>query len=339
MSTPRKRTTKTKTEIESEFGEVAEKHASKTALPAKEADALAQHQREIMAKVAQLTPDKVIATVGAVQLDLSQSLSQVSELLVAKTQELQAVDEAIKIRKEELEQLHGKDVVASAIDVLLDDYTEKRLSLEKEIREARDSWQQEQQQHNQLLRERNETTQKAREREEIEYKYQLSQKRRADEDVWSEQLKQRQRAEQARQEDLNKLWQQREDTLKAQENEVTTLRSTVAAYPEQLKKEVEKHVAIATNSLARDHRHQTEILQHEANSKVQLLSSELAQERKVTAALEKQVQELTAKLAEATTKVTEVATKALEASSGQSALAAVQNFARESGSNGPSKRS
>jgi DNA repair exonuclease SbcCD ATPase subunit len=339
MSTPRKRTTKTKAEIESEFGDVAEKHASKTALPAKEADALAQHQRETLAKVMQLTPDKVIQTIGAVQLDVTQTLSQVSQLLVEKTQELQGVNEAIAIRKEELERLHGVDVVASSLDVLLAEHEERKQALEKEISDARLSWQQEQVAHNQLLRERNETTEKQRAREEIEFKYQLSQKRRGDEDAWNEQVRTRNRAEQDRIEQLNKSWLQREEALAAQEKEVADLRAAVAAHPEQLKKETDKQVAIVTNSLAREHKHTIEMLTHEANSKVQLLSSELAQERKTVTALTTQVAELQAKLADANQKVTEVATKALESASGQSALAAVQKFASESSTNGPSKRS
>jgi colicin import membrane protein len=339
MST-KKRTTKTSSDVKDEFDTVVEKHnRSKSAMSTKESDALAAHQAEVLAKVSQLTPDKVVATVGAVQLDVTKTLSQVSEILVEKTQQLQEVNEAIAIREAVLERLHGVDVVASAIDTLLEQHQQTKEKLETEIAETRLHWAKERDKQADHQEEERIATETAREREQTEYTYKVQQTRRDDHDRWQEQLRIRQREEQTRQEQLIKNWNDRETTLKAQEAEITKLKTDAAEWPVKLEKEVAQKVAIATNTVKRDYEHQIQLLNKDAASKEALATQEITTLRHARQQAEEQIAQLQTKLAEASQRVTEVAQKALESASGQSALAAVQKFASESSSNGPSKRS
>jgi colicin import membrane protein len=266
-----------------------------------------------------------LATAG---LDAQKSLAELSQALTQKTQELETLREAITVERADLEQLHGKEIVAASLDALLAQYDEKRRELEASIQQTRADWNREQLEHEQ-----------EREREEEKYQYELKQSHRQQQDRFQESLRVEAVAERDRKEQLEKGWALREEGLRKAETELVSLREQVAAHPEVLRKAVEKEVAIVGNTLKKDHAHEVALLKNNFEAASSVLKGELAAQQRLAQQQAVQIAELTTKLEAAYTKVQETAAKALDATNGQAALQAVQRFAETNGSSTSKTRS
>lgn len=294
----------------------------------KERELRAQAAEAIRSSIADLAVDKATQAITAASLANQKALSAVNEELVTKLELLKNIKENIDLESKDIDRLYGIRVLSEHLDVLKAEHDEAKAALEKEILEQRAWWKEE----------------KAREdRERIrnneDYAYKLAQSQQLANDAWESTIRARNVQEQTRMEVFEKNWRQREDELKLREKELTDLRALVAAHPTQLDAEVKKAVAIESNRLTRDHKHATELLEKDRASEKALYESDKKALTEQLAAAKKLNEELTLSLASAHTKNADIATKALEASSGQAALSAVQNFAKDQGNNGPAKRS
>lgn len=339
MTTPRKRSTKSKEEVTNEFDTVVDKHSNKESVSSKEADAVKQHQAEVLAKIASMTPESVTQAVTAAQFDIQKTLGSVSQLLVEKTQELQTVDEAIQIQRIELERLHGVDVVQSAIDLLITEHAATKDKLADEIFDTRQLWLKERQEHDQLEVERKQELQKTRQREDADHRYQLQQTRKSEQDAWNEQVRREKLEHQLQHEAKERNWAEREAKLAAQEKDIENLRNDAAMFATKVSVAEKAAVAVVTNTLSKDHKHAIEMMENNAKATITILQSKIAQLEQTVSQTAQALAETQARLQTAYEKNAEVANKALESASGQSAMAAVSKFASEIGSNGSTKRS
>lgn len=340
MST-KKRPSRSKEEQANEFDTIVDQHSGKEATSAKDAAAIEAHKKSVLAQIKNMTPEAVTQAVTAAQFDIQRTLGNISQLLVEKTSELHTVTEAIAAQTEELTRLHGVDVVQSAIDTLIAEHQAASAQFAKEQHEAHQAWNEQIEARNKADREKREEQKKAWEREVADYNYSTTQQRRLQEDAWNQQLIQLQRREQDRLQALEKDWAQRTADLAAHEKELIDLRDKVAAFPTLMDAEAKKQVAIATNSLSRDHKHTVEMLNQQAASAAAIADARTKQLEQTNAQLLSQLADTQAKLQAAYTSNTELSKQALEAAGGHQALTELRALtsARNDGSNGPAKRS
>lgn len=309
---------------ESEIQKVKEKVAARNSTPSKEKDSKLAKAQTIQRAVANVTVENAVQKVTTAGFEIQKSLSAVSSELMTKIEELTQIEEAIKLKKAEMEELHGKDLVAMELDAILTNYETKKAELETAINTSREEWSEEQKRHTLAIVERDANLLKSRTREEQEYAYNQAQKKQADSDAWDNMIKRRNNEETERMAQLSKSWSERENALKAREQELADLKAKVEAFPAQLEKEAEKRASIVSNVLKKDHGHEIELLKKDSASNTQLLTAQLANSEAINVRQQNEIVDLKAKLTEAYTKITEVAAKATEAASGQQALAAVQ---------------
>jgi hypothetical protein len=308
------------------------------AVSQKERDARAAKNAAVLTSVAEVTVEKAVTAVTAAGLSVQKSLAEVSAELQAKLLELAGLDDAISIREAELEDLHGKEVVAAALDQLLVKYETQKADLNKQITELRAAWEQEQRAHTQSVAERDADTTKYQQRAEDAYQYTTSQRHKAAEDAWTEEQRRKHIAEEERAAQLMKSWTDREAVLKTRENELVELKAKVDAFPVELKKAEDRTAAIVGNTMKKDHQHELELLKRDAASDKAMLTAQVATAQAQAAQAQVTIADLQAKLADAYAKNSEIATKALEAASGRQALLEVQSTMQRGGeANGPSK--
>ncbi|MFE8605027.1 coiled-coil domain-containing protein [Archangium violaceum] len=306
------------------FEELARKNRNKPVVSAKEQEARTTHAKSVLTDVSSLTAESAVKKVTEAGLTINRTLAGINEQVMALVEELKQLDEAIKLKTEELTALHGQDIAASAIDVLVAEYDRKKEELEaemerlqKEIADTRTKFAQE------LATERD-LMEVARKRAEEEYTYGIVLSRKKEQDAFAEQMRVQTAAERDRKEKLEKEWAVREEALKLREKELEELRKQVADFPSVLKRETGAAAAIASNQVKSDWELKFTLAQKDAETAQRVASMEIASLKESNARQAQAILSLQTELNESKRQVQAIAEKALESASGARALAEVQ---------------
>lgn len=322
----RRSTTRTRSAEQTKvaFDELARKSRNKPVVPVKEQEARQSHAKNVLTDVSGLSAESAVKKVTEAGLVINKTLGGINEQVIALVEELKKLDEAIQLKTEELAALHGKDVAASAIDVLVAEYDRKKADLEaemarlqKEIADSRTKF------ATDLAAERD-ATELTRKRAEEEYSYNFQLQRKKEQDAFQEQLRQQAATERDRKEKQEKDWAVREEALKLREKELVDLRKQVADFPTALKKETDAAAAIAGNRVKGEWELKFTLAQKDAETAQRVGTMEIAALKEANAKQAQALQALQAELAEAKRQVQTIAEKALESASGARALAEVQ---------------
>lgn len=195
---PKTRTTRTRTELDEELSEVRSTATHREVLDPKTLEAQRRQDQATRQAAAALTVQKAAQKVAQVGIDIQGAVAKVSEQLMETTQELETVQRAVVLEREELAELHGKDVIASSIDALLVQHGEQEKQLETTIAAKRQQWQEEQATHAKALQEREAEIARTRQREEDDYRYKTAQVRRDATDKFDDELRARDKASRER---------------------------------------------------------------------------------------------------------------------------------------------
>ncbi|WNG33101.1 kinetoplast-associated protein [Archangium violaceum] len=306
------------------FEDLARKSRNKPVVSTKEQEARQSHARNVLTDVSGLTAESAVKKVTEAGLTINKTLAGINEQVMSLVEELKKLDEAIQLKNGELAELHGKDIAASAIDVLVAEYDRKKEELQaemerlqKEIADTRTKF------ATDLAAERD-AAELARKRAEEEYTYNSQQQRKKEQDAFAEQLRQQAAAERDRKEKLEKDWATREEGLKQREKELEDLRKQVADFPAVLKKETDAAAAIAGNRVKSEWELKYTLAQKDAETAQRVASMEIASLKETNTKQAQALQTLQTELAEAKRQVQAIAEKALESASGARALAEVQ---------------
>ncbi|MBZ4422317.1 kinetoplast-associated protein [Myxococcus sp. RHSTA-1-4] len=306
------------------FEDLARKARNKPVVVSKEQEAKDAHAKNVLADVSGLTAETAVKKVTEAGLTINKTLAGINEQVISLVEELKQLDEAIQLKTEELNGLHGKDVAASAIDVLVAEYDKKKAELEAEMeRLQKDITDSRARAAAELAAER-EAAEVARKRAEEQYAYDTQLARKKDQDAFAEGLRQQAAQERDRKEKLEKDWATREEALKLREKELEDLRKQVAEFPQVLKKEADTAAAIAGNRVKSEWEMKLTLATKDAETAQRVATMEIASLKETCTKQAQAIQTLQAELNEAKRQVQAIAEKALESASGARALAEVQ---------------
>ncbi|MCY1015667.1 kinetoplast-associated protein [Pyxidicoccus sp. MSG2] len=306
------------------FDELARKARNKPVVVSKEQEALDTHAKNVLADVSGLTAETAVKKVTEAGLTINKTLAGINEQVISLVEELKQLDEAIQLKTEELNGLHGKDVAASAIDVLVAEYDKKKAELEAEMERLQKDIEDTRAKAAAELATEREAAELARKRTEEAYSYDTQQLRKKEQDAFAEGLRQQAATERDRKEKLEKEWATREEALKLRENELETLRKQVSEFPLVLKKETDTASAIVGNRVKSEWELKLTLATKDAETAQRVASMEIASLKDTATKQAQAIQTLQAELNEAKRQVQAIAEKALESASGARALAEVQ---------------
>ncbi|HEX8823553.1 MAG TPA: kinetoplast-associated protein [Archangium sp.] len=306
------------------FEELARKSRNKPVVPTKEQEARHSHARNVLTDVSGLTAESAVKKVTEAGLTINKTLGGINEQVMSLVEELKKLDEAIHLKTEELAALHGKDVAASAIDVLVAEYDRKKLELQAELERLEKEISDTRMKSAEELTAAREAAELARKRAEEAYTYDIQLQRKKEQDAFAEQLRQQASTERDRKEKLEKDWAVREENLKQREKELEELRKQVADFPVVLKKETDTAAAIAGNRVKGEWELKLTLAQKDAETAQRVASMEIASLKETNARQAQALLALQNELVEAKRQVQTIAEKALESASGARALAEVQ---------------
>ena len=306
------------------FEELAKKTRNKPVVSAKEQEARQSHARNVLVDVSNLTAESAVKKVTEAGLTINRTLGGINEQVISLVEELKKLDEAIKLKTEELNALHGKDTAVSAIDVLVAEYDKKKAELQLEMERLQKEISDTRAKSAAELATEREAAEVARKRAEEQYAYDIQLQRKKDQDAFQEQLRQQSATERDRKEQLEKDWATREEALKLREKELNDLRKQVADFPSVLKKETDAAAAIAGNRVKSEWEMKFTLAQKDAETAQRVASMEIGSLKEANTKQAQALQILQTELAEAKRQVQAIAEKALESASGARALAEVQ---------------
>lgn len=264
--------------------------------------------------------ERVTREIGDLQLSVSRMLTDLSQQLREESGKLAEIRLAIEAENARLKELHDIDAAVVSLKAILEVAADRRALLDAELREreenirkameaAKAEWDREQIEHEQRIK-------KAREREEDEYTYKLSLKRRKDTDDHAAQQISAQRTLQEQRLKAEQEIEERTRVIASREGEMSDLRTRVDRFPQELAAAA-KQAEQAARSEA----------QKQAALDAKLLKMETEAERNITAlkitGLEdlvkrqtSQIEAMTKQLAAAQGQVQAMAVKAIEGAAG-----------------------
>lgn len=281
-----------------------------------------------ISKASSLDLNKSLNALSTSGVTIQGTLSKISEELITQYAELQAVGDAITLKKAEMEALHGVDQILLTIDEARESH---RIQLEEISKEQEYS----DLKHRELVQQ----TVQSRARDEAEHNYNLQQQRKTEVDAWAEKLRLRALEERDRQEKFEKSYAEREAALRLKETAYSEALTRIANIDVEVKKESDKNVAIATAVMKKDYTHEAQMtaVKHEAD----LSKIKFDNQRLVEAAnnMEKQILELQAQLKSAHEAQTQLAKDAVSAAANQKSISDMQSLMTNIGGNGTRPRS
>jgi hypothetical protein len=294
---------------------------------AKARKAVQVQEEQVVNSVKDLSLDVVSQSIAETQVAVQQVLAELSAKVMTRIKDLRDLETAIDAKEKELNDIFGIEAAAKDLD-------QHTAAVEQE----KAKWAEEQQLRQRLLAEEKAETLKQRTREAAEYKYRTEQENRKAEDTMAYELDQKRKANKEKQEQLEKQWNEREAELKRREQELAELRQFKADYPENVKKEANAQVAVATNSVKKEYETRMTLAAKDAELAHRLAEQEIRSRDLTITKQQEQIQDLKTQLEAANAAVKEISAKALESASNRQTADALQRLMeKEQGSNRPAK--
>ena len=296
------------------------------------------------APLTQQKMESIIEGLTRLQLNFGGAVSDLSEKLTLEAFQLQEVQRKVAEETEQLVSLHNLEVTDGSLDNLIQQYEDssktfneefrlRREEVEQTITEARKTWIKEQEEHRRLIKERNETQSKTRQRDDKEYSYDLTLQRKLSDEEYEQEKKRLYRELEEFQATQEKQWAEREKGIVEQENQFNELKAKVEAMPKELEAAIKR---------AKDEGRG--IASHQAKVKADLIAKEIEgtkrnYEVRIQSLQENiqnqdtRLQTLSKQLDAALKQVQDLAVKAIEGSSNLSSYQAVKEIAIEQAKN------
>lgn len=285
-------------------------------------------QNEVVkARVGEVTVESAIRSVGATSASVGKLLAGAIEKVQTELQVLEDVKKVVALTQQDLETLHGKDNLLRSIEEIQVARDEMAAQLERDRQEM----------SNQFEREKADFKRRAEENA-AQFEFELSKSKLSAKTAYEADQHQVRVIERDRREALAKEWAAREEALQAREAELNTLKTQVAAFPQQLKTEVAAAAAAAGSSVKREYEYQLDTAKRDAASAQVLANLRVATLTEQNEQLVTQLAAANNRVEAANAKVAEIAQKALESASGQRTLTEMQSFVNKDTSNGAGRK-
>jgi len=286
------------------------------------------------------TMDQIIEGLQSIRSGFGKAVNELSAQLVAEASTLAASQDRITEENDQLKLLYDLEVTNEILARLIQEYIQKSTAFEQEAQQKQQtfeievlqknkSWQKEHEEHNRTVKEQNEIAELNFKREEIEYRYNLEQQRKLDDEEFELRLKKSQREVDSLEADKKKEWNEREKTIAEQEKAFEALKKRVEKFPEELEATIKNAKAKASQAVQRETQIKMDLRAKEVEGEKRIYEARIQSLEETLKNQMQQIQALSAKL-DATLKQSQaLAMKAIEGASNVSSFQSVKEIAME----------
>lgn len=307
-----------KTRILDAFQTILTEARSRSSIATREEEAAKQQDRTVLETVSQYTADSIVRGLADLQLDFGTTITGLATRLTSETTKLDDLKRALAVEQKHLKDLQQTRVVADAVYLITQEHQETlrrlneqaerdRETLDREIVQSRQIWQQEQEEFAANLNESSELQSQQRQRQEEDYQYDTDRSRQIATDDYETMKRQVEREIRETTAAKEKDWAERERILATQQAIGEQYQQKVAAFPIELEEAIKKAREEGIRDANQDAKVRAELLEKEWESTKQ--------------GYELQIQSLDTKIQKQTEQIAEISTQL------QSALRQAQELA------------
>ncbi|AFY44194.1 hypothetical protein [Nostoc sp. PCC 7107] len=281
-----------------------------------------------------------IESLAKIQLGFGSAANELSEQLTTQASKLGEIRQSVEMEITALKQLHNLDVAENTLDTLItayednskayqEEYNQRYEVLSQEILEQRITWQKEQEEYKQSIKERNDNLNKTRQRDISEYKYDLELQRKLNSDEYEQVQKTLYKQLEEFQQATEKQWNEREKQVIERETQFAEAKSKVEAFPKDkeaaLKKATEEGKGIAHYQA----KVKSDLYAKEVEGQKRFYEQRLQSLEQTINNQETRIQNLSNQLDSALKQVQDLAVKAIEGTANVNSYQAIKEIALE----------
>jgi len=297
-------------------------------------------ERETVKVAETLSSEGVVKDIGNLKLEIGKRLTQIADGLEEEVNKYKKIQEAIKIRDEELEELYEIERSAETLAALIETQNQKRQEFEseiaarkeelnQEIRTIREAWEKDKKEHEAEIKERDNAEAKRREREKEEYAYTFRREQQLTKDKFEDDKAKTEKEIQLKKELMAKDLAERETVIAEKEEELNVLREKVAAFPKETEQAVNTAVKETTERITGEARNREELTRKEFDGERNVLTTRIESLEKAVKEQSGQITNLSEQLEKSYQKVQDIAVKSVEGSSSLKSLTSLQQLVAE----------
>lgn len=277
----------------------------------KEKEIKREKETEMVKKITGCTVESILQGVNALEKNIRNFLDDISSELIKETEKLNEIQEAIKIEKNNLDEVHKIQVQAETFSDLIESYEIKKKEFEEKMRIEEEAFEKEVNQKREEWK-----------REQEEYEYQIKQNRKRDEDIYK-----------VRKDSLEKELHEREKVIKEQEEEFKDLKVRAEMFDEELGTTIEETKEEITNNVKQEEKVKADLYRVTVSKEKELSDFKIqALEYKVEEQ-KSETDDLKLQLVETNRSAKELAEKLIQAVSGAESLQNLKKIVMEQARN------
>ncbi len=280
-------------------------------------------EMETVKSAERLSSEGVAQGIMQLKIEIGKMLTRISEQLEQEVGKFRNIQEAIKVKEDELQELYGIEKAASSLAALIEAQNEKRRGFEDEMAEQKEAfreerektrtrWEVEKKEHAASIKEMEQEEKKRREREKEEFTYAFKREQQLAKDKFEDEKARLEKEIQDNREQMEKDLKERERIVAENEKELEALRKQVAAFPKEMDTTVAKSVKEAVDSLTKEAKAKDELMQKEFDGQRNVFVTRIESLEKGVREQDEQIEKLSRQLENAYQKVQDIALKAIE---------------------------
>ena len=294
-----------------------------------------KNKKETLAKIENISLNGIAKQITDLKSSINSSLNDVESKLETEVKKFENIQKAIDVKETELKEIFEIEKSAHSLAALIETQNEKKIEFEedienqkattlKEIEKLKSDWENEKQQHEEVIKERDQKLKKdfERQKEELEYNFEREKKIKFDklEDELNKKEKDFNNRIEATEEDIKK----RESILAEKEKHLANLENRISRFEEEINAHVSKAVEGTREQLKSEYESKIESLKNDFAGQKNVLSTKIDSYQNTVQEQKKKIDELSRKLDEAYSKVQDVAVRTIESSSNAKAFGELQ---------------
>jgi len=295
---------------------------------------------QAVAAADELSTEGVVKSIGDLKSVINKMLGQLSDRLEEQVERYVQIQRAIVTKDSELKEIYEIQRSASTVTALIEsqdrqradfeaELAEMKADLQREVEQARTEWDTERKEHEFEIKERDAIEQKRREREKEEYRYAWAREQQQAKDQFADEMAATQKDMEQRKAAADRDLLERENALKARENELASLRQRVEAAPKELETAVAKAVKEAVFRVQQDSAAREELVKQEFAGQRNVLTTRITSLEQTVKEQSEQIARLLSQSEKAYGQVQEIAVRAIEGSGSAKQLANLQQLLAE----------
>ena len=328
--------TKEKAALKSELAQVAKENQSES----KEQPKLEQKTPMNQLSSVQQKMNNTIESLAKIQLGFGSAANELSEQLTIKASKLEEIRRTLEEEIQQLARLHNLEISDDILDTLIqayedntktyqEEYSQRSEVLFQEILEQRNTWGKEQEEQQRAIKEQNENSNKTRQRDASEYKYNLELQRQ----LGSDEYEQGQKALYKQLEELlqvtEKQWAEREKAISEREKQFEELKAKVEAFPKDKEAAIKKATEEGKGIAHYQAKVKSDLYSKEVEGQKRFYEQRLQSLEQTITNQESRIQNLSKQLESALKQVQDLAVKAIEGTSNVNSYQAIKEIALE----------